>query len=93
MVIPALILVLCIWLVSKGDPARAFLADQSKEALNLQITFCIAYAVCFMLCLVLIGFLLIPLLCVTNLVFCIIAGVKANEGVAYRYPFALRLIK
>jgi uncharacterized Tic20 family protein len=23
----------------------------------------------------------------------IIAGIKANEGVRYRYPFALRLIK
>jgi uncharacterized Tic20 family protein len=30
---------------------------------------------------------------VVNLVFCILAGIKANEGVAYRYPFALRLIK
>jgi hypothetical protein len=30
---------------------------------------------------------------VTALVFIIIAAMKANEGVAYRYPFALRLIK
>ena len=28
-----------------------------------------------------------------NLIFCILAAMKANEGVAYRYPFALRLIK
>jgi uncharacterized Tic20 family protein len=27
------------------------------------------------------------------LVLTIIASIKANEGVAYRYPFALRLIK
>ncbi|MBO9711132.1 MAG: DUF4870 domain-containing protein [Caulobacter sp.] len=27
------------------------------------------------------------------LVLTILAGVKANEGVAYRYPFTLRLIK
>jgi len=26
-------------------------------------------------------------------IFCIIAAVKANNGEAYRYPFALRLIK
>jgi uncharacterized Tic20 family protein len=26
-------------------------------------------------------------------VFIILAAIKANEGVAYRYPFALRLIK
>ena len=30
---------------------------------------------------------------VTALVFVIIAAMKANEGIAYRYPFALRLIK
>jgi uncharacterized Tic20 family protein len=28
-----------------------------------------------------------------NIILCIMAGMKANEGVAYRYPFALRLIK
>jgi uncharacterized Tic20 family protein len=28
-----------------------------------------------------------------NLVFCIIAGLAAQKGEAYRYPFALRLIK
>ena len=30
---------------------------------------------------------------VAALVFIIIAAIKANEGVAYRYPFSLRLIK
>ena len=30
---------------------------------------------------------------VSNLVFCIMAGMKANQGIAYRYPFALRLVK
>jgi uncharacterized Tic20 family protein len=27
------------------------------------------------------------------LVLCIIAAIKANEGVAYRYPLTLRLVK
>ncbi len=30
---------------------------------------------------------------VRSVIFSIMAGLKANEGVAYRYPFALRLIK
>ena len=33
------------------------------------------------------------LLFVAWFVLTIIAAVKANEGVAYRYPFALRLVK
>ena len=27
------------------------------------------------------------------LVFTVIAAIKSNEGVAYRYPFAIRLVK
>ena len=42
---------------------------------------------------VLIGLGLMPLVGIANLVLCIIAGIKANNGEAYRYPFALRLIK
>ena len=30
---------------------------------------------------------------IAALVFIIIASIKANEGVAYRYPFAIRLVK
>ena len=38
----------------------------------------------------------VPLMIIVGiawLVLTIIAGMKANEGVAYRYPFTLRLIK
>jgi uncharacterized Tic20 family protein len=45
------------------------------------------------LTLVLIGIFLIFALMLANIVLCIMAGMKANEGVAYRYPIALRLIK
>ncbi|MGH8309565.1 MAG: DUF4870 domain-containing protein [Steroidobacteraceae bacterium] len=40
-----------------------------------------------------IGFLLAIALFVYWLVMTIIAGLKANEGVQYRYPFAFRLVK
>jgi len=42
-----------------------------------------------------IGLLLIPVLIAISLgsiVLAVIAGIKANEGVAYRYPLTLRLI-
>ena len=41
----------------------------------------------------LIGFLLLPLVGLAWLIFTIIGAMKANNGEAYRYPFALRLIK
>ena len=39
------------------------------------------------------GFRYLFLLAVAWLVLTIMAAMKANEGVAYRYPFTLRLVK
>ena len=85
--IPALV----VWLVKKDS--SAFLAAQAKEALNFQITILIGYAIAYVLMFILIGFLMFWIVAVANLVLCIVAGIKANEGHAYRYPFAVRLIQ
>lgn len=86
---------LIIWLISKDNPGKSFVIDQSKEALNFQITITIAFVVAFILMFVTLGllFFLPALVGIANLVFCILGGIKANNGEAYRYPFALRLIK
>ena len=84
---------LIIWLTNKDKADKAFLTDQSKEALNFQITIAIAYVVCMILAVVIIGGLLAPIVWLVNIIFSILAGVAANKGEAYRYPFALRLIK
>jgi uncharacterized Tic20 family protein len=82
---------LILWQLKKEtDP---FIDAQGKEALNFQITVALAAVVCFMLIIVVIGFPLLMLVGVGALVLTIIAGIKANEGVAYRYPFTWRLIK
>jgi hypothetical protein len=88
---------LVIWLMKKDT--MPFVADQAKEALNFAITVSLAFLALWILTVMTLfigGVLTIPLmfvLGVTALVFVIIAAIKANEGVAYRYPFALRLIK
>lgn len=84
---------LVIWLINKDDASKAFVTDQAKEALNFQITVAIAFVISWILMFVLIGFLLLPAVGIANLVLCILGGIKANNGEAYRYPFALRLIK
>jgi len=81
---------LVIWLIKKDT--MPFVNDQGKEALNFNITVAIAAIVCGLLCIVLIGFLLLPVLVILWLVFVIVGTIKANEGTLYRYPFALRLI-
>ena len=84
---------LIIWMISKDQPQKGFVADQAKEALNFQITVIIALCIAGVLMVVFIGILLVPMILVVNFVLCILAGLKAREGVAYRYPFTLRLLK
>jgi uncharacterized Tic20 family protein len=82
---------LILWQMKREtDP---FIDDQGKEALNFQISVAIASAICLLLMVVVIGFFLFGLVAIGALVLTIIAGVKANEGQAYRYPFTWRLIK
>jgi len=82
---------LIVWQVKKDQ--MPFVDDQGKESLNFQITISIAAVVCIILMLVLIGFVLLPLVGLVALVLMVIAGIKANGGERYRYPFVLRLIQ
>jgi uncharacterized Tic20 family protein len=81
---------LVVWLVKKDT--MPFVADQGKEALNFNITVAIAAIISGILIFVLIGFLLLAVVAVGWLVLTILACIEANKGVAYRYPFTLRLI-
>jgi uncharacterized Tic20 family protein len=84
---------LVLFLVKKSEPGQSFAANNAREALNFQLTVFIAYVVCFVLSLVLIGIFLLWIVILGNLILCIIAAVKASNGVSYRYPLCLRLIK
>ena len=82
---------LVIWLVKKDE--SKFVAENAKESLNFMITLFIAYIAAFILMFILIGFLLVTLIWVAQLIFVIMATIKTNEGKIYRYPVNLRLIK
>lgn len=84
---------LVIWLINKDKPDAAFVNDQAKEALNFQITMAIGYFASGVLMMILIGFLTYIAFALASLILSIMAAMKANEGVEYRYPFAIRLIK
>ena len=88
---------LVIWLVKKET--MPFVNDQGKEALNFNITVAIICLALVLLSIVTLGIGLIiaipawVIVGIAWLVLTILAAVKANEGVAYRYPLTLRLIK
>lgn len=81
---------LIIYLVKKDSP---YVQSHAKESLNFQLTMLIAYIVCVILMVVLIGILLIWLVMIANLVLVIIATIRASENKMYKYPFAIRFIK
>ena len=82
---------LVLWLMKKDS--SEFVGEQAREALNFQITMAIGLIACWMLVFLLIGIVLIPLLLIVNFIFCILGAVSASKGQAYRYPFAIRLLK
>ncbi len=88
---------LVIWLMKKDT--MPFVADQAKEALNFNITVSGIFVILLILSLLTlgIGFLvtapIMLIIGIAALVFIIIAAMKANQGIAYRYPMTLRLVK
>ena len=96
---------LIIWLMNKDKPEKSFVTSNAKEALNFVITIWVCMIPLGIVSMVLavipvIGWiasifltLLMAAAGIAGLVFIILAAIKANEGVEYRYPFALRLIK
>jgi uncharacterized Tic20 family protein len=88
---------LVIWLLKKDT--MPFVDDQAKEALNFNITIAVIMLALFVLGFVTlgIGFLIaLPIMLLVALgalVLVIIAAIKANDGVAYRYPVAIRFVK
>ncbi len=85
-IIPALI----VWVLKKED--SEYIAMQAKEALNFQITVLVAQLIAGILVWILIGFLLLPIIWLVNIVLCIIAAISTSRGESYRYPICLRLI-
>jgi uncharacterized Tic20 family protein len=82
---------LIVWLAKRGDSPE--IDAHGKESLNFQISMLIYSLIAGVLCLVLIGFVLLGILHILNLVLVIIASIQASEGKLYRYPISIRLIK
>jgi uncharacterized Tic20 family protein len=88
---------LIIWMVKKDT--MPFVADQAKEALNFSIMVTGIFVILIVLGFITLGigfFVAFPIMILVGLgalVLAIIGGMKANEGIRYRYPFNIRFIK
>lgn len=88
---------LLVWQIKKHEFPSVEV--HGKAALNFQLTVLIAALAAaiaaFVLSFFCIGFILIPVvigIALCGIIFPIIAGVKANEGVEYKYPYTLNLV-
>lgn len=81
---------LIVWLTQREK--SAFVADQSLEALNFNITVLLAEIACAFLFIVGIGVLLSIVVGIAWLVGTVLGAVKASEGQRYRHRFTLRLV-
>ena len=89
---------LIVWQMKKDEIPSV--TEHGKAAVNFQLTVTIAaiatIIAAVILSLILIGFLLIPVAVIIGIcgfVFAVIAGIKANEGHEYRYPYSFKFIK
>jgi uncharacterized Tic20 family protein len=81
---------LIVWLTQREK--SEFVADQSLEALNFNITVFLAEIVCGVLFIVGIGVILGLVLGIVWLIGTILGAIKASEGQRFRHRFTLRLV-
>lgn len=78
---------LIIWLIYRERSQT--LDQQGRAALNWAISFWIYSAIASILMFVLIGAVILPILVVLDIVFCIIAAVKAGNRQPWKYPISI----
>ena len=88
-IFPGFIGALIIYLTQKGE---GYVKEQSKRALNFQLTILLAYIVAWILIFVIIGIFLFWAVYIANIIFCIMAAVAANQGENYHYPFSIKFV-
>jgi uncharacterized protein len=89
---------LIVWQIKKNEFPSVDV--HGKASLNFQISVTLvalaAALVAFVLSFFCVGYLLVPvvlLIGLAGLVFAVIAGIKANNGEDYKYPWSLELVK
>lgn len=82
---------LVVWILRKKQ--FPFVMDQGKESLNFQLSMTLYALVSSLLISVMIGVVLLVIIGIITIVFTIVAGIKAKDGIYYRYPFTLNIIK
>jgi hypothetical protein len=82
---------LALWLIQRAESTA--IDATGKEVLNFQISYTIYTGIGILLCFVLIGFLILPVVVITWVVCMVLAAVRISNGETYNYPFTIRFLK
>lgn len=85
-----LVVPIVIWQVKKDEFPE--LDVHGRNVANWLISALIYGAISFLLCLVFIGFPLLVALWLVSIIFPLIAGLKANNGIVWDYPLSFRFV-
>ncbi|MBL7105990.1 MAG: DUF4870 domain-containing protein [Phycisphaerae bacterium] len=82
---------LVVWLLEKDK--YKFVDKHGKAALNWQISLIIYSLIAAPFCPIAIGFLALGLLYFLNIIFVVMAAIKASNGESYVYPLSIKFLK
>ncbi len=81
---------LILWSMKKEE--SPYIDEHGKEAINFQISILIYLVMAFVLILLIIGIFLVPAVLLFQLIVCVYAGLRANDGHITRYPLTIRFL-
>ncbi|QYK03169.1 DUF4870 domain-containing protein [Shewanella psychrotolerans] len=82
---------LIVWLMKREE--IEFVDQCGRNCLNFKISVMIYAMISMILMFVGIGFLLLGILAIFDIVVTIIAAMKASEGISYQYPLSIKFFK
>jgi uncharacterized Tic20 family protein len=82
---------LVLWLWKRDTHPNVEL--HGKESVNFQISMAIYALIAGVLMFVFIGFILLPVVLLTQVILTIIGALEASKGNFYRYPLTIRFLK
>ncbi|PTQ89289.1 DUF4870 domain-containing protein [Agitococcus lubricus] len=85
------ILPIVMWVTTKDS--HPLLNEHGKNIINCLLSFLIYTFICYLLMIILVGFVLIAILGLIYLIFVIIAAAKAGQGIVWRYPLTIQFIR
>ncbi len=82
---------LVVWSLKKDEFPSV--DAHGKESLNFQLSFTLYMFLNIFLIFIVIGFVILGALVIIQIVFIIVATLKADKGELYRYPLTIKFIK